>query len=134
MGLAMSLVGQGASQVAKFVTLAATIVVLSCSGTTTQCTGCLDSPPRICNSSCATRLPQGDGGGGPPFECACTANECGNDSVAYALICDDSFCQCTASGIVGNAGGQFPAPMGVCDSDVSVIEGLFDSSCNFPPK
>jgi hypothetical protein len=24
--------------------------------------------------------------------------------------------------------------MGVCDSDVSVIEGLFDSSCNFPPK
>ncbi len=74
------------------------------------------------------------GDGGPPYECECVAGECGNDTVTYTLVCDDQNCQCAATGIVGNAGGSFASPPSVCESDVSVIEGLFNTRCSFPPK
>jgi len=107
------------------------VAATACDNTQTACAGCLDDPPRICNSSCLTRIATSDAGG---IECACFAGQCGNNIVSYALVCDDQFCQCSASGIIGNAGGSFPAPASVCESDVSVIEGLFNNQCSFPPK
>jgi hypothetical protein len=94
---------------------------------------CLDDPPRICNSSCITRLSP-DGGTGGPYECACVAGDCTDNTVTYTLVCDDTECQCAASGAIGNAGGSFASPPNLCESDVSVIEGLFNDRCTFPPK
>ena len=113
--------------------LLAALLLLGCDNTHTACEGCLDDPPRICNSSCLTRISQSDAGT-PPYECACVAGDCTDDTVTYTLVCDDTECQCTASGVVGNAGGSFSSPSDLCESDVSVIEGLFNTRCTFPPR
>jgi hypothetical protein len=115
----------------------ATIILLAtaasaCDSAKPSCTGCLDDPPRICNSSCLTRISATDGGA--PFECACVAGPCGDNTVTYSLVCDDQQCQCAVSGAIGNAGGSFASPPTLCESDVSVIEGLFNTRCTFPPK
>jgi hypothetical protein len=114
-----------------FVVCITSVAALACNNTQTSCVGCLDDPPRICNSSCLTRIATGDGGSA---ECECVAGECGVNTVTYTLVCDDEFCQCAATGIIGNAGGSFASPPNVCESDVSVIEGLFNTRCTFPPQ
>ena len=110
--------------------LLAALSLVGCSNPDPSCTGCADVPARICHSACLTRIEQ-EGG---TTTCECIANDCSNMGATYALVCDDNFCQCSASGAAGNAGGQFPAPQSVCESDVSVIAGLFDNRCRFPPK